>query len=86
MHPFVAVKNLYLTEEFAPRIVPVLQELAVDRMAEVLPALRNILVEGFELEPTQEGIRQFVDAQRFTGRTIAFSRWDRKKRSEKVDD
>ena len=86
MHPFVAVKNLYLTEEFAPRIVPVLQELAVDRMAEVLPALRNIFVEGFELEPTQEGIRQFVDARRLTGRNIAFSRWDRKKRSEKVDD
>jgi hypothetical protein len=86
IHPFFAVKNLYITEEFAPRFVPVLQELAVDRMTEVLPALRNIFLEGFELGPVQEGIGQFVDARRFDGHTIAFSRWDRRKRSEKVDD
>ena len=83
IHPFVAVKNLYLTEEFAPRILPVLQELVGDRTTGLLPALRNIFLAGFEPGPTQEGIRQFVDARRFTGHTIAFSRWDRRKRFEK---
>ena len=86
LHPFTAVKNLYLTEEFAPRIIPALQELVGDRTTEVLPALRNMFIEGFEPGPAQEGIRQFVDARLLAGHHVAFSRWDRKKRVEKVDD
>ena len=86
LHPFTTVKNLYLSEEFATRIAPVLQELVGDRTTEVLPALRNMFIEGFEPGPAQEGIRQFVDARLLAGHHVAFSRWDRKKRVEKVDD
>jgi hypothetical protein len=78
LHPFTAVKNLYLSKEFAPLIAFVLQERAESRTAQVLPALRNIFLEGFESsEPVQEGIGQFVAARQVTGHPIAVSRWDR---------
>ena len=76
LHPFTAVKNLFLSEEFATRIAPALQELAGDRTTEVLPALQNIFVEGLESSgPVQEGIRQLVAARLVASRPIAVSRW-----------
>jgi hypothetical protein len=47
--PFTAVKNLYLSKEFAPIIAGALQKLVGTGITEVLPSLRNIFVE--ELEP-----------------------------------
>ena len=44
LRSFVAVKNLYLLEEFVPRIAPALQELVGGRMTEVLPTLENIFL------------------------------------------
>ena len=74
--PFTAVKNLYLSEEFATRIAPALQELVGDRMTEVLPALQNIFLEGLESSgPVQEGIRQLVAARQVANHPIAVSRW-----------
>ena len=46
LQPFIAVKNLYLSEEFATRIGPALQELVGDRVTGVLPALQNIFFGG----------------------------------------
>ena len=40
--PFVGVKNLYISKEFAPRIMPALEELVGARTTEVLPTLENI--------------------------------------------
>jgi hypothetical protein len=48
LHPFRAVKNLYLHKEVVPRIVPALQELIGHRATEVLPTLQNIFLEGLE--------------------------------------
>ena len=48
LHPFTAVKNLYLSREFVPRIAPALQELVGGRTTEVLPNLENIYLEGFQ--------------------------------------
>ena len=77
LHPFTAVKNLYLSEQFALRIGPALQELAEGRTAEVLPALQNIFLKGLQPSgPVQEGIRQFVASRQVTSRPIAVSRWD----------
>jgi hypothetical protein len=76
--PFTAVKNLYLSKEFAPGIVATLQELVGGRMTEVLPSLQNIFVEG--LEPSgafQENIGRFVAARRLSGHPIAISDWDK---------
>jgi len=45
LRPFTAVKNLHLSRDFAPRIVPALQGLVKERMSEVLPALRHLYLE-----------------------------------------
>jgi hypothetical protein len=50
LHPFTAVKNLYLSEVIAPHIVPALQQLVAGRVTDVLPNLQNIFVE--ELQPS----------------------------------
>ena len=77
LHLFPAVKNLYLGVEFAPRIVPVLQELVGGRATEVLPILQNIFLEELQsLGPVQEGIQQFVAARQVTSHPITVSRWD----------
>ena len=84
LHPFMAVKNLYLSKEFAPRVVPALQELVGGRTTEVLPTLQNIFLEGHPSSgPVQEGIGQFVATRQVTRHPshsrhpVAVSRWDR---------
>jgi hypothetical protein len=78
LHPFGSVKNLYLSEEFALRIAPALQELVEDRATEVLPDLQNIFLEKLEpLGPVQESIGKFVATRRVTSHPIAVSRWDK---------
>ena len=72
--PFTAVKNLYISETFAPGIAAALQELVRGRIIEVLPSLQNIFLEGPELSgPLQENIEQFVAARRLSGRPIAIT-------------
>ena len=74
LHPFTFVKNLYLSEEIARRIVPTLQDLVGDRATEVLPTLENIfLEEGQQSGPVQEGIQQVVAVRRATSHPIAVS-------------
>ena len=77
LHPFIAVKNLYLSKQFALRIGPALRELVEGRMMEVLPALQNISLRGLQPSgPVQEDIRQFVASRQVTSRPITVSRWD----------
>jgi hypothetical protein len=77
LRSFVALKNLYLSEEFVPRIVPALQELVGGRTTEVLPTLENIFLEGFRpWGPLHEGIEKFVAARRLTSHPVAVSHWD----------
>ena len=76
--PFPTVKNLYIYEEFARRIVPALQELVKDRRTEVLPVLENIFLEGLEASgPIEKDIGQFVAMRQVTGHPVAVTRWDR---------
>ena len=79
LHPFTTVKNLYLSEEFALRIVPALGELVEGRTTEVLPALQNIFLEGLESSDAsgsiEEGIGQFIAAREVAGHPIIISRW-----------
>ena len=77
LHPFAAVKNLYLCKKIVPSIAPALQELVGARTTEELPNLENIFLEG--LQPSgsvQEGIEKFLTARQITNRPIAVSRWD----------
>jgi hypothetical protein len=42
LHPFTAVKNLYISLEFAPRVAATLKGLVGERAPEVLPSLQNV--------------------------------------------
>jgi hypothetical protein len=75
--PFTAVKNLYLSKQFAPRIAPALQEITGGGTTEVLSTLQNLYLEGFQpSETVQEGIAQFVSARQLTNHPVAISVWD----------
>jgi hypothetical protein len=73
--PFTAVKNLYLSEEFAPGIAATLQELVGGRITEVLPSLENIFIEGYPepFETFQENIGEFIIARQLSGYPLAVS-------------
>ena len=74
--PFTAAKNLYLSKKLGPGIAAALQELVRGRIAEVLPSLQNIFVEG--LGPSgllRENIEQFVAARQLSGHHVAISDW-----------
>ncbi|KAI0276748.1 hypothetical protein BGY98DRAFT_984119 [Russula aff. rugulosa BPL654] len=67
LHPFTAVKNLYLSKEFAPRIASSLQELVGERATEVLPALQELSLEKiYPSRPVQKAIGKFVEARRLS--------------------
>ena len=77
LHLFPAVKNLYLCEEFAPRVVRALQELVGVSATEVLPNLQNIFLEELqESGPVREGIQKFIGARQVTSHPIAVSLWE----------
>jgi hypothetical protein len=71
LHPFTAVKNLYLPKEFAPRIAPSLQELNGGRTAEVLPALQSLFLEEPPSGPFEEAIGKFVTARQLSNQPVA---------------
>jgi hypothetical protein len=76
--PFAAVKNLYVSKQFAPRIAPALQEMIGGGTIEVLTALQNLYLEGFQpSESVEEGIERFSSARRLTNHPVAISLWDR---------
>jgi hypothetical protein len=75
LHPFTAVKYLYLSREFASLIAPALRELA----AEVLPSLQNLFLKDLDPSgPVQGAIGKFVAARQLAGHPIAVSHWDGK--------
>jgi hypothetical protein len=79
--PFTAVKNLYLSKEFSPCVALGLQDLTGARTTEVLPALQNVFLEGFQpSEPVQKGIAplaRFISARHLTDHPVTISVWDR---------
>ena len=82
LHPFTSVKNLYISEEFVPRIAPALQELVGDRVTELLPALQNLFLEeklpSGSVQETFERFERFIAARQLTIHSIAISRWEGK--------
>lgn len=87
LRPFITVKTLYLSREFAPRIAPALQELVGGRATEVLPALRSLFLEQCHPpRPVQEAFEKFVAARQLSGHPVAISHWDRKQVNGSVVD
>ena len=73
LHPFTAVKYLFLSKEFASHIAPALQEFA----GEVLPSLQNIFLKDFRPSvPVQGAIGKFVAARQLASNPIAVSHYD----------
>ena len=76
LRSFIAVKNLYLSDEVMRHIEPGLQELVEGSTTEVFPALENIFLEGLQPWTPHEGVKMFVAARRLTSHPIAVSPWD----------
>jgi len=79
-HPFTGLKDLYLGERLVFHYADALQELAGERVKEVLPALQRLFIEGLErLEPsgpTQEALGKFVAARQLSGLPVVVHSWD----------
>ena len=88
LRPFTAVKDLYLSREFVPRIAPTLQELVGENVKEVLPVLQNLFLEELHLSGiAHEAVGEFVAARQLANQPIAISHWDRKREEDsEVDD
>ena len=77
LHPFTAVKDLYVSYKFVPLIAPALEELVAERVTEVLPALQTFFLdETLSSRLAQETIGQFVAARQLAGYPIAVSHWE----------
>jgi hypothetical protein len=88
LRPFVAVKNLCISEEFAPRIAPALEELSGARTTEVLPTLENIYLLEPQPEPSrplQEGIEKFIAARQLIDHPVAVFHADRYLRQDRYE-
>jgi hypothetical protein len=86
LRSFIAVKNLYLSEEIMRRIAPTLQELVGGNTTEVLPAvLENIFLEwipSFGIH-NKEIAKFAAAARRLTNHPIKVSRWDKTRGSRR---
>jgi hypothetical protein len=73
LHPFNAVKDLYITLKIMLHLAPILRELVGERVTEVLPALQTI----FFKEPglVLETIGPFITARQLAGYPISISRF-----------
>jgi hypothetical protein len=80
LHPFTAVKDLYISWKFTPSIASALQELSGERATEVLPALQSLFLGQHTSEDlrvqVEESIGQFVSARHLAGHPIVVSRWE----------
>ncbi len=78
LHPFIALKDLYLGKELAIHAMLTLMELAKQGRAEYLPTLQNIFIEGLQPSgPIKGDIKQFVAARQLSGRPVAVHRWEK---------
>ncbi|KAI9451524.1 hypothetical protein F5148DRAFT_543526 [Russula earlei] len=74
--PFTAMKDLRLTHQVAPHVCQALEELAGERVTEVLPALQNIFLKSLEpLGSIPKYIEGFVAARSLSGHPVAVHSW-----------
>ena len=73
LQPFTSVKNLHLSGQVTPSMVPALQELVGSRTTEVLPTLQKITLLWPQPGSVREVIEEFVAARQVAGRPIAVS-------------
>lgn len=78
LRPFPAVKGLYTSTQPALHLARILQELAGERVAKVLPALENIFISEYNLSAAQEAMKPFLAARQLFGRPVTVNRWKRR--------
>jgi hypothetical protein len=82
LHPFTAVKDVYISQDLVPNIMRALHELVGERVTEFLPAMRTLfLADPPSSEPFwewEEAIGHFVAARELAGHPFVVSRWVRK--------
>ena len=78
LHPFIAVKNLYLDAKVVPRVARALQELVGERVTEVLPSLQNIFLKPQQPKSSRPipqvipaAIEQFAAERQLAGHPVA---------------
>jgi len=77
LHPFTAVKDLYISKRIVPFIAPALQELVGERVTETLPALECLFLEGLRASGSvTDAIRPFVAARQLSTHPIVASYCD----------
>jgi hypothetical protein len=71
LRPFITVKDLVLGERLILSVALALQELVAERGTDILPALKNIFIEGAQSSgPVPEGIAKFIAARERCGRPV----------------
>ena len=75
--PYIAVQDLYISNDLAPRVVTTLQDLVGERVTKVLPFLRKIYVQDLQesSELVQEAFRRFATARQLYGRPVTVHHW-----------
>ena len=77
LHPFTALKDLYVSQEFVLCIPLALQELVRVTVTGVLPVLKTLFLEKPPPSgPVKEAIQQFVSARQLASHPIAIARWE----------
>ena len=72
LQPFTAVKDLYLCEELALRVVQALHEPIGEVATEMLPALQSIFIEGYQVwEAVQLVIGSFIASRQLSSHPVA---------------
>jgi hypothetical protein len=74
LHLFTGAKDLYLSEDLAPCISPLLRQLVGERTTEVLPAVQNLFLYEYQQQqrrPVEEGIKNFVAPHQLSEHPIA---------------
>ena len=68
LYQFTSTKDLELSKNIVPLVLPALGDLTGERATEVLPALQNIVVEELPSSgPVREAIDQFVASRQLSG-------------------
>jgi len=72
-HLFIAVQSLYVSKILAPPVTAALRELGEGRTMEVLPALKNLSLEGHQ---PAKSIQSFVASRQLSGHPIVIQNWE----------
>jgi len=72
LHPFTALKNLYLPDTITRCVCGALSG---ERSTQVLPALRKLFVRTWPSQPIQNAIMPFVTARQLSGHPLVVDCW-----------